>query len=233
MNERTTRRPLGAVLFDLDGLMVDSEPLSLEAWRLLLAAHGTTFDETLLPDMIGRRVQEVAGLVVQHHGLDVDLNTFIAQREATLIDHARDRVQPMPGLLPLLDWLDTEGVARAVATSSSRRYARSVLSAIGVLDRAGPLVTGEDVARGKPAPDIYLLAAAHLDAAPHTCVVLEDSPAGVLAGKSAGMLTIAVPNHNVHGFDAAAATVVVPDLAAARDWLAHHTRPVRLEMDRG
>lgn len=233
MKQPPTHMPLAAVLFDLDGLMIDSEPLSCEAWHLLLAAYGVTFDETLLPDMIGRRVQEVAVLVVRHHSLDVEMNEFLRQREETLISHARTRVQPMPGLLSLLDWLDTVGVARAVATSSSRDYAASMLQAIGVSDRVDHLVTAEDVARGKPAPDIYVLAAARLGVATDTCVVLEDSLPGVQAGRAAGMVTIAIPNDAVHRFDASVATAVVPDLVAARDWLVHHTLPIEREIDRG
>ncbi len=233
MTDSLTRMPLAAVLFDLDGLMIDSEPLSLEAWRQLLAAQGATFDETLLPDMIGRRVQEVAALVIRHHHLDVALDEFMQQREETLIAYARARVQPMPGLLLLLDWLDAADVARAVATSSNRRYAASMLHAIGVIDRVGPLVTGEDVTFGKPAPDIYLLAAAKLGVAAHACVVLEDSLPGVQAGRAAGMVTIAVPNDAVHRFAADCATATVPNLAAAQAWLVRHTQPITLEMSHG
>ena len=194
---RPARRPI-AVIFDMDGLMLDTESLGPRTWREASASIGVEFDVDLLPAMIGRNYRDCREMLRGHYGPDYPverltnacLNTFDA-----IV--ARDGIAQKPGLGELLDWLDRESVVRAVATSTRRDRAEAQLARQGLLSRFATLVGGNEVQRGKPAPDIFLLAAARLDVAAADCVVLEDSEPGVRAALAAGMMPIMVPD--LHG----------------------------------
>jgi HAD superfamily hydrolase (TIGR01509 family) len=120
----------------------------------------------------------------------------------------------MPGLIELLDAIDARGLRRAVATSSPGFYAPVALQEIGAADGFVAIVTGDSVARGKPAPDIYLAAAAALALPPALCLALEDSPNGVRSAKAAGMRCIAVPNELSVELDLSEADAILPSLGA-------------------
>ena len=126
-----------------------------------------------------------------------------------------------PGLLDLLDYLDSLGVIRAVASSSDRATVDRLLSAAGLRHGFAATVAGDQVQHGKPAPDIFLHAAGLLGVAPGQCLVLEDLEAGTRASAAAGMACIIVPDLKQPGTEVAAlAVAVLPDLYAVRDWLA-------------
>ena len=204
-----------ALILDMDGLMVDSEPLWFEVERAFCAARGGDFTEELARRCVGRGVAWTIELIHELLGFPVDVERDTRE----MIDSFIARVQHLrlkPGCLELLD--ASQGVlALAVASSSPRRLIDAVLSRFGLAPRFFAIVSGEVVAHPKPAPDIFLRAAAELGHAPSRCAVLEDSLAGATAGRAAGMFVIAVPEGawEGRGFEAVA-DVVVTDLFAAR-----------------
>jgi HAD superfamily hydrolase (TIGR01509 family) len=208
-----------AVLFDLDGLMVDSEPISMSAWQAVLARRGMALDQATFDTTLGLSMNETARVFAGRFDLREDLVALVAEKTAEQIEQVDGKVSAMPGLLPLIDALDEYGLKQAVASSGMRRYVMAVLAAIGLASRFAAIVTGDDVAKAKPAPDIFLRAAERLDVAPARCLVLEDAPAGVAAAKAAGMRCVAVPNDFTRRLDLSAAAVVLPSLSAVRDSL--------------
>lgn len=181
------------VLFDMDGLMVDTEPLARRAWEQVAAAYGATISDHLFNRMLGRRTAESAELVLAEHALPLTQADLIDRKTAAYLSLLDSGVPAMPGLWPLLDRLDARGIPWAVATSTPRPVAEIVLDKLGVTGRYRALACGDEVAHGKPAPDIFLLAADRLGVPPEACLALEDTATGCAAAASAGMRVIAVP----------------------------------------
>jgi len=189
-----TKRP-GAVIFDMDGLMLDTERLAPAAWSEAARAVGVEFDMALLPAMVGRNFRDCNALIVERHGEAYPTAELMrAWHVAYDAIVARDGIALKPGLVELLDWLEREDIDKAVATSTRRDRAQTKLAQTGLLHRFTALVGGDEIARGKPAPDIFLLAAARLSRPPQDCLVLEDSEPGVRAALAAGMTPIMVPD---------------------------------------
>ena len=186
-----------AVIFDMDGLMLDTESLGPQTWRDAAATIGVDFDIGLLQAMTGRNYRDCRLMLRERYGPAYPVEQLTA---ACLVSFdaivAREGIAQKPGLCELLDWLELENVVRAVATSTRRDRAESQLTQLGLLGRFATLVGGNEVERGKPAPDIFLLAASRLDIAAADCVVLEDSEPGMRAALAAGMMPIMVPDQH-------------------------------------
>jgi HAD superfamily hydrolase (TIGR01509 family) len=182
-----------AVLFDMDGLMIDSERAGLDCWRQASAEFDMDFDETFLHRMVGLHERLCRELVEQTYP-DRDL-TAMFHRTNELYVASIDAGLPLkPGILPLLQWLEEIGLPKAVATSTRRQTAELNLERTGLRRFFDVIVTGSDVEHPKPAPDIYLKAAAHLGVQPGQCLVLEDSEPGVRAALAAGMTPVQIPD---------------------------------------
>jgi HAD superfamily hydrolase (TIGR01509 family) len=171
------------VLFDLDGTLIDSRTSVDRQWRAWAIRHGLDSPE-VLAFVYGHRTAETVMHFLPHADAKEETKDIDSRQEADTAG-----VEAMPGALEVLDQL-REG-AWAIVTSASRRLALSRLRA-AQLSHPHVLVTADDVKRGKPAPDGYLLAARKLGASPRSCIVVEDTPSGVEAAKSAGMLAIAL-----------------------------------------
>lgn len=191
---RTLPRPR-AVIFDMDGLMLDTERLAPAAWRDAARAIGVDFDMALLPAMVGRNFADCRALVIERHGTafptDALMQAWHVSYDAILL---RDGISLKPGLLGLFAWLEREGIPKSVATSTRRDRAHAKLMQTGIVDRFMALTGGDEISRGKPAPDIFLLAAQRMGHAPADILVLEDSEPGVRAALAAGMTPIMVPD---------------------------------------
>lgn len=204
---------LQAVLWDMDGLLVDSEPLWTVAEVELAATLGGSWDDGIKAAVVGTRLDVAVPAILRHFGVPAGPGE-VAEASAWLLDRMVQLFGStsalMPGAGPLLASLAAADVPMALVSSSYRVLVDAVL-AQGV----GPFactVAGDEVVHGKPHPEPYLSAAARLGVDPIRCVVLEDSPAGVAAGEAAGCAVVAVPG--VHGvrFDAAPRRLVVPSL---------------------
>jgi HAD superfamily hydrolase (TIGR01509 family) len=202
------------VILDMDGLMLDTEGMSRAAWRKTLAERGLSLSDERYLELIGLTLSDVGKKMRVWYGADIPYDS-IYKRKLVLVDEiiASDGIPQKPGLTALLDALDSLGLRKAVATSTSRDRAMYKLKIAGVAAKFEAFVGGDDVARGKPAPDIFLRAADRLTLPPQECLVLEDSDPGVLAARAAGMRVIIVPDMKPPSPDAAAAGwQVLPDL---------------------
>lgn len=192
------------IIFDMDGLLVDSEPLARRSWERVVHSYGRVLDAETYSRMIGLRLEESSRLLQSRLEIPAEAETLAKQKEAVLAQLGTDGLPPMPGLNDLMHQLRLRQIPWAVATSNRRAFATQVLQQMDLWSTCGSLTTGEDVQNGKPAPDIYLLAARRMGAAPERCLALEDSVPGAQAAKAAGMVTIAVPgpheNASAFGF---------------------------------
>ncbi len=184
-----------AVIFDMDGLMLDSEKLVQEAWTLAgnelgYQDLGTNIYETLGLNVVKREIY-----FKQKYGSIFPFEEFQEHNRAAFRRLVAEKgLHAKPGLTELLRLLQAKKIKMAVATSSREQYARECLSKIGALTFMDAVVYGGMVARGKPEPDIYLLTCGLLDERPEHCLVLEDAPNGVRAACAAGMCTIMIPD---------------------------------------
>ena len=176
-----------AVLLDMDGTLVDSDAAVARAWRTWSAEYGVDPDRAVEAGH-GRPAEATIRLLLPHLS-DVEVAAAAERDHELQYDDLAD-VVAMPGADRLLSTLDSRGLPWAVVTSADQRLAKARLTAAGITPPL--LVTVEDVRRGKPDPEGYLLAAARLGVEPRACLVVEDSPAGLAAGRRAGALTAAL-----------------------------------------
>ena len=208
-----------AILFDLDGLMVDSEPHSLASWEAVLTERGITLDQLTIESILGLRIDATARTLIDKYHLPDTVQELSDAKTEIQIARLAGNVPAMPGLLELLGEIDRRGLRKAVASSGVRRYVEAVLRVNGLLDRFSVIITGDQVAHGKPAPDVFLAAARALHVEPQQCLVLEDAPAAVQAAKAAGMMCIAVPDQGMAQLDLSQADRTMISLNDVRDVL--------------
>jgi HAD superfamily hydrolase (TIGR01509 family) len=207
-----------ALLFDMDGLMVDSEPMWFDLQSEFVRDRGGVWTRELALRCVGGGLPNALRVIREVFGFAVDLTADTAWMMEAFVARV-DRMALKPGCAEIIGAAHDRGIPRAVASSSTRHLVQTVLRHFDLLPYFDAVVTGECVARAKPAPDIFLEAARQLAVQPRGCVVLEDSLAGVHAARAAGMQVIAIPEHPAPAF-AENATAVVADLHAARALLA-------------
>jgi HAD superfamily hydrolase (TIGR01509 family) len=187
------------VILDMDGLMVNTEPLSRQAWDQVLTDLGCgPLDDAFYNTLIGFRLWETSEMMVAHYNLPIEPGELAWRKNILLAEILSASVPVMPGLYELLAALKQRDIQWAVATSTTRNVAENILAKIGLSGEYKVLAAGDEVPNGKPAPDVYLLAAERLNIAPEQCLAIEDSSTGCTAAYSAGMMVIAVPNDS-HG----------------------------------
>lgn len=208
-----------AVLFDFDGLLADSEPLQKAAWRSYLARQDRVLAQPLIDRMFGLRLVESAALVRDELQLPFSVAEVMAGRDELFLAALPGVLQPMPGAVETLATVRRLRLRTALATSGHRRYIDLALHEIGLAHAFDTIVTGDMVAHGKPAPDIFLRAAELLNVAPAACVVVEDAPHGIAAARAAGMFAVAIPNEMTRTLDYSQAQMVCASLDEFRSWL--------------
>jgi len=203
---------VAAVLFDLDGVLVDSEPVSREASDRVLAEVGIVQTDEERKRVFGRRTVDNYRDAIKARGLDLDPSELVRRKNILFAELIRGRLQPLPGVLDLLAELKDAGVKVAVVSSSSMDRVNASLEEVGLILEFDLILSGDCCVKGKPDPEPFLLAAERLGVRPGECIVLEDAEAGILAAKAAGMKVIAVRSPNTHGQDLSGADLVVESM---------------------
>jgi HAD superfamily hydrolase (TIGR01509 family) len=221
MAPRLQRRPAAAI-FDMDGLLLDTEALAARAWNEAAAELGVQFDEALALAMIGHSVPDCLAMLHARYGASYPVDALFDRWHATFdAIVARDGVSVKPGAVELIDWLERSAIPCAVATSTRRERARAKLGDAALLSRFRDVVGGDEVAHGKPEPDVYVEAARRLGVRAEQCVALEDSVPGVRAALAARMAAIMVPDlHGPPGDLVALDLLVLPSLHDVLEHLA-------------
>lgn len=209
-----------ALIFDMDGLLVDSEPLAARAMDAFLARYGLERRDDVHRQLLGRRLHEAIAIVRESYALDHPLDRLVSEYGDMRVAALRGAVRPMPGAREVIEFARAAGLQIALATSGMRAHAAVSLAETGLTGLYDAEVTGDDVERGKPAPDLFLLAADRLGVDPADCVVFEDAPNGVMAARAAGMRVVAVPAAGQHPHFPEPPDVTLNSLLDAPRWLA-------------
>jgi HAD superfamily hydrolase (TIGR01509 family) len=210
-------RTPAAVIFDMDGLLFDSERLYREAVLTAADEVGCAMSREVFHQLVGRSREVNHRFLLEHYGADYPVEALVDAWRRHFETLAAADLRLKPGAAELLDLLDELRLPRAIATSSSHATVRRNLVAHGLAERFHGVVAHGDYASGKPAPDPFLKAAQQLGVAPMLCLALEDSHNGVRSASTAGMMTIMVPDlvpptEEIHGL----CTHVVADLHEVR-----------------
>ncbi len=207
-----------AVILDMDGLMLDTESIYKKSWQQAAADCGYILDDHFYLTLVGQPNFACEAALLNRFGMDFPVADFRARWSGLWRTEVETSgIATKAGLNELLSFLREHQVSVAVATSSDRDYASLSLRAAGLAALFDHIVTGDQVVRGKPAPDIYLETAKRLGVAPTHCIAIEDSDAGVLAASAAGMTTVMVPDLKAPSPEARnAAYCVVASLLEAR-----------------
>lgn len=202
-----------AVVFDMDGVLVDSEPLFLSALNLLLVEEGAIpLSERENRTLIGTTVEETWRRIREMRLLPRPLSYYLERYDRVVWKVLEREMSVQPGVRELLHALRDRGMLAAVASSSLRSWVDLKLGILGLRDAFDAVLGGDEVATGKPDPAIYLQVAQQLGLRPHECIAIEDSPPGISAAVAAGMFTVAVRTAFTWGLDISRADIVLDSL---------------------
>ena len=194
------------IIFDMDGLMIDSETLALNAWRQTAHELNMHIPEEVFFSMIGLNLDACKARMIEYTGSTFDFDNAIIMLHGFMEKHIIEHGLPLkPGLHHILDKLEEADIKKSVATGTYYERAMGKLEQAGVAHRFNAIIAGDQVAHSKPAPDIFLKAAESCDVAPKNCIVLEDSIPGAEAARRAGMRVIVIPD-------------LIPPLAETREF---------------
>ena len=183
-----------AVLWDMDGTLVDTEPYWVESEHEVVAKHGGTWSNELAMNVVGFDLLDAGVYIREHSGIDVEPADIVEQLLDRVVRRVEEAVPWRPGAVELLTDLRAHGVPCALVTMSYRRFVAPILAGLPA-DTFDAIVTGDAVSQGKPHPEPYLRAAALLDVDPARALAIEDSNTGTRSGVAAGCTVLVVPNH--------------------------------------
>ncbi len=209
-------RKISAVVFDLDGLMLNTEDVFELAGVELMARRGLVMTDELRHRMMGRRPVEAFTVLKSLTGISDKLEDLMLETKVLFEFIARDRLFAMPGLHEVLELIDDRKLPRGVATSSPRSYMTHLLEKFELLHRMDMTLAAEDVTHGKPHPEIYLKAAEILNVDPAEMLVLEDSETGTRAAAAAGAFVVSVPSRHTSSGDFSMSRLQIPSLLDER-----------------
>ena len=182
-----------AVIFDMDGVLVDSEPFGFEALRRVMTRYGLPYSEEENAEFLGRTTLDSCRILKARHGFETSAETLADWYVEHMLEQIGRGPIPMTGVPEVLRQVRASGYRMALASSAEVRVIEANLAALAIRPLFEAVVSGTQVARGKPAPDVVLAAADHHAAPPAQCLVIEDSRNGLLAAKAAGMRCAVVP----------------------------------------
>jgi HAD superfamily hydrolase (TIGR01509 family) len=202
------------VIFDMDGVLVDSEPLFFNAINRVVTSEGASpiSEEENELHLIGTTVEETWRRLKELRHLPRPTEAYIQRYDTVVRQVLKEELAPQPGVTRILEACAQRGLPKAVASSSLRSWIYLKLEAIKLQNAFDVVLGGDDVTYGKPAPDIYLLAAQCLGLPPHKCIAIEDSPVGITAAVGSGAYTIAVRTHSTRNLDISQAHAVLASL---------------------
>jgi beta-phosphoglucomutase len=210
---------LTAILFDLDGTLVNTDSLHYQTWQEILRDYGLEIDQTFYKARISGRLNPiiVQDLLPQ---LSLEAGQQLADNKEARFREMGLSLTPLAGLLDLLAWIDTHGLKKAVVTNAPRENVNFVLEVLKLADTFDKVVLAEEATAGKPDPASYQLVLSQLGISPKDAIAFEDSPSGIHAAVGAGVYTIGVAStHDPKHLLEAGATIVIPDFTAKQLWL--------------
>lgn len=213
-----------AVLFDMDGILFDTERLYMEADRAAGAELGFEVPDALLHQLCGVNMTRTKETVIAHFGPNFDYDSYLTRAKEIMKGYVDGgRVAKKPGVDETLAFLRENGIPKAIASSANGKSVRRMLEVTGLTAEFPVIVSGDMVPNSKPAPDIFLAAAAALEVDPAACAAVEDSHHGIRAANAAGCVTIMIPDvlpatDEIRPLCAA----VLPSMAGLPAWLAAH-----------
>lgn len=214
-----------AIIFDMDGLMIDSERLYIQAQQEIAEKFNKKLDRKSLGKMMGRKPIESIRMFVKEMDIPAEPEEILEMRNNMMLEKFKNDLLPMPGLDHIINTFYSK-LKLAVATGAQKKFLDLVVDKLGIREKFAVLQNSDDVEKGKPHPEIYLKACRKLALPPGNCVVLEDSANGVMAGKKAGCYVIAVPSEYTREQDFSRADFLAADLFAASE----HIREILKEI---
>jgi len=183
------------IIFDMDGLMFDTERITLKAWNDIGKRTGYDLTEKIIAETMRTNYEDTKSIFLKHFGAQFDYDAFRKMQNDYIREFIEENGIPaMPGLYALIDYLKTNDYRMTVATSSNRNTAVYYLHKAKLSNSFNEIVCGDMIEQGKPAPDIYLKAAEILNLAPSECLALEDSPTGILSASRAKVKPVMIPD---------------------------------------
>lgn len=201
-----------AVIFDMDGLIFDTEKLFYVANKEVAQRRGKNFTLEIMRKMMGQKSLDAIEIMIKELGINEDPQKVLDERTDIYVSLLKTVSQPMPGLFPLLDLLEKNNIRKCIATASRKEWVKILFDRFDLKNKFEFIITGEEVEFGKPNPAIYLKAVERLNLPASICVALEDAENGIKSAKAAGCMAIAVPNEFTKGHDFSEADLIVSSL---------------------
>ena len=201
-----------AIIYDVDGTMVDSEPLHVEAWDKalqLFSYHLSDLSPTLQATMAGKKPAAIAKEMVEDLHLDIDSELLLKKKTNIFMNLIKTELQGMPGIVNSVKRLKEKGYKLGIGTSLNKEYVRIVLDRLHLPGYFDAIVTGDEIKNGKPHPDTFLVTVKKLGFKPEECLVIEDATSGIKSAKAAGCLCVAIENPNAVPQDTSLADKII------------------------
>lgn len=205
-----------AIIYDMDDLMINSISLHERVTDKLLQTYGhrlSDLPEDVLSSFIGIRVIDICRKIINYLKLNVDLESFYHERSALFIRSVRDEIDPMPGLQKSLKLFKSNNFLIALTSSGTKEYIDIILDKFNIRDYFDAIISGDDVAKGKPDPEPYLVTCQKLNLNPTECLVLEDAANGIASAKAAGCHCFAIKNPHTPPQDLSQADLIFNSLS--------------------